>query len=201
MRKSHSFALALGAWAIFASQHRAQAAFTFTLTEVDNDVLITGAGTLNLAELPLITSFILNATFNTSGIVRSGPQALASYYGGVTGPTSFGSAPATVIPNFSSGDLMGISPTNLSVFSGYQSGDFLSNSTTYLNHSFASMGFTPGEYVYTWGSGANADSVTVVSVPEPTTAGLLGLGGIAWFLLRPFRSGTATCGDRRQSKS
>src|SRR4051794_21457925 len=121
MSKSLSFVFALGAWAMFASSHRAQAAFTFTLSEVGNDVLITGTGTLNLAGLPLVTTFNLDAIYNTSGIVRSGAGGAASFYSGVTGPATFGSAPASVIPSFSSGDLMGISPTNLSIFSGYQS--------------------------------------------------------------------------------
>jgi hypothetical protein len=43
---------------------------------------------------------------------------------------------------------------------------------------------TPGKYVYTWGSGPDADSLTVDigSVPEPSTWAmmLLGFAGLAY---------------------
>jgi hypothetical protein len=59
---------------------------------------------------------------------------------------------------------------------GYTSGTLLTDSATFAG-SFASIGFSPGTYTYTWGMGADADSLTVTSVvPEPSTWALLGFG-------------------------
>ena len=74
---------------------------------------------------------------------------------------------------------------------GYTSGTFLSDTDTF-NGSFATIGLTPGTYVWTWGSGADADSFTLqigpatTPVPEPGSlvlfmsalAGLFGLCGL-----------------------
>ena len=38
---------------------------------------------------------------------------------------------------------------------GYVSGTFLSNSATYSGKTLATLGVTPGTYVWTWGTGAN----------------------------------------------
>ena len=38
---------------------------------------------------------------------------------------------------------------------GYVSGTFLSDSATYSGKTFATLGVTPGTYVWTWGTGAN----------------------------------------------
>ena len=60
---------------------------------------------------------------------------------------------------------------------GYVSNSLLTDSDTFNNATFASLGFTSGTYTYTWGSGATADSLVVTSVvPEPSTWALLGLG-------------------------
>ena len=61
---------------------------------------------------------------------------------------------------------------------GYVSGSPLTTSSTYDGATFASLSFTPGIYTWTWGSGANADSLTITSaiVPEPS-AWVLALGG------------------------
>jgi hypothetical protein len=59
----------------------------------------------------------------------------------------------------------------------YMSGSLLSDTSTYDNQTFVSLGVTPGTYEWTWGSGADADSFTldVPAVPEPASIALLAL--------------------------
>jgi hypothetical protein len=61
----------------------------------------------------------------------------------------------------------------------YVSGTPLGTSTdTFTDSTFASLGVTPGTYVWTWGTGADADSLTmnIGGVPEPATWAMLILG-------------------------
>ena len=61
----------------------------------------------------------------------------------------------------------------------FASGDPLSETSTYLNATFASLGITPGTYVWNWGSGAHADTFTIqigAAVPEASTWAMLLMG-------------------------
>ena len=53
---------------------------------------------------------------------------------------------------------------------GYVSGTFLSNSATYSGKTLATLGVTPGTYVWTWGSGANQNFTLQIPVPPPNWA-------------------------------
>jgi hypothetical protein len=71
------------------------------------------------------------------------------------------------------------------------SGTSVSDLTTFAGDTFASLGVTPGTYVWTWGSGATADSFTLQigpaqTVPEPASLTLLavGLAGLGMVLHR-----------------
>ena len=73
-------------------------------------------------------------------------------YGGLfTGPTNFGSG-LGAFANTGSGDFVGINVLNglLSVPQGYVSGAALSDSMTFENATFDSLGVTRGHYVIRW---------------------------------------------------
>ena len=78
----------------------------------------------------------------------------------------------------------------------YVPGDPLSGTSVYARATFASLGVTPGTYVWTWGSGANADSLTLQighapAVSEPASMALLALG-VAGLGVRRWRRRTAS---------
>ena len=87
-----------------------------------------------------------------------------------------------------SGDTVGIWGSGIQLFipAGYVSGNPLSDSATWDNATFSSLGATPGTYIWNWGSGATADSFTLnigaVAVPSPSIGRglpvLLAVGGI-----------------------
>jgi hypothetical protein len=64
---------------------------------------------------------------------------------------------------------------------GYVSGAALSGSSTFTGKTIAGLGLTPGTYVYTWGTGGNADSlrIQIGAAPEPSTLVLAAVGGTA----------------------
>ena len=121
--------------------------------------------------------------------INVGVPATATFYVGITGPSSFGSGGLIGTPDAPSGDLVGIAlGAHLLVPSGYASGSALSDSMAFDGGTYALMGLTPGTYTWSWGTpGTNFDSFVLdihpvtESVPEPSTlavlvAGLLGLG-------------------------
>jgi hypothetical protein len=80
-----------------------------------------------------------------------------------------------------SGDFVGVfDGADLVVPSGYSSGT-LSDTSIYHNATFTSLGVTPGAYVWTWGTGEDADSFTLdikaaKAGPEPASLTVLALG-------------------------
>src|SRR5215213_5042216 len=80
-----------------------------------------------------------------------------------------------------SGDIVGVigGLDELHVPDGYLSNGALSNSSTWSNQTFSSLGVTPDTYEWTWGTGAHQDFFRLVivspaAVPEPASAALLG---------------------------
>ena len=64
---------------------------------------------------------------------------------------------------------------------GYVSGTQITETATFDNPTISALGVTPGTYVYKWGSGASADSLTFYAgvtppAPEPSTWALLAVG-------------------------
>jgi hypothetical protein len=174
----------------------ARAAFVVDLTQEGSNVVATGSGTLDLAALSRLSTGSTPAqlapaeSFAYTGPAVATPVAV---YGFFTGPQSFGEQNILVFASSGSGDLVGINGvgmfSSLVVPASYVSGGLLSDSSTYDNATFASLGVTPGTHEWTWGSGANADSFTLQigpasAIPEPSTwammlLGFAGLGGYA----------------------
>lgn len=164
-----------------------------TLAQVGPNVVATGSGTIDLAALTFVSGSVLFPTsiLPRGGVILTG-GAPASFdvYQSVTGPTSFGSG-IEANAGSSSGDDVGIY-RNEFVFvpAGYVSGDTLASSATWDGETFASLGATPGSYVWNWGSGPTADSLTLdIGVPEPASILLLAmpLGLVGLLALRPRR--------------
>lgn len=162
-------------------------AYSVTLKEVGSNVVANGSGAINLTGL----------FFGSEGIsvdarmwphiaqILTGPsQAVTSYNGFFSGPNSFG-AGGLIDASSSSGDAVG---SFLLVPHGYVSGNALSSSATWNNATFASLGVTPGTYVWRWGTGLPNQNFTIIigeaGVPDGgSTVSLLGFAllGVAAF--------------------
>ncbi len=187
LRKS-GFALAFGVTAITLSAQSSKASYIVTYQPDGlGDIVANGSGTLNTAALtPLQGTSVASASVSAGYITGHsqefvGPlgQVSTSVYTGNIGGSNFGTG-NTHFPNSGSGDMVGISETTaILVPAGYVSGSALSDSDTFNASTLLSLGLTPGTYTSSWGSGATADSFSVVisnsAVPEPTTLAVLGI--------------------------
>ena len=91
----------------------------------------------------------------------------------INGPANFGTNTIRTQADLAAGDLFGMFGGNLLVVqNGYVSETELAGSMTFLNTTMNDLQLDSGTYVWTWGSGVNADSLTLRIVPEPgaTTA-------------------------------
>jgi hypothetical protein len=178
----------------------AEAGYVVTILEQGNNVVGTGSGSLDLTDLGLVSSggsAFAAAVEADIELIQTGPTISGGEdaYAGYSGPSNFGGGGSLFYATSGSGDFVGIeSPqagTPLLVPEVYQSGAALSSTSTWDNSTLASLGLTPGTYVYSWGSGEHADSFTVqigpaaTATPEPASLTLVGLGvagiaGYAW---------------------
>ena len=166
----------------------AKAALIFTFQEQGSDVVATGSGSVDLAGLSRSGEDILSASGVSAQNGVAGVAGTVAVYTGIAGPDSFGPG-GPVVASSGGGDAVAINGSDgfLGVPLGYVSGAALSSSMEFVGQTFASIGLTPGKYVWNWGSGVNADSFTVQigprAIPEPASmlavgAGLLGLRAV-----------------------
>ena len=169
-------------------------AYSVTLEQVGANVVANGSGPINLTGLTFQGSVSTNGVgvLPLFGIIFTGPTGSVnvSQYAGFTGPTSFGSG-GPLNANTGSGDFVGMRGGlgNLFVPQGYVSGAALSDSMTFNNATLASLGVTPGTYVWTWGTGLENQNFTLViesaGVPDSgSTVSLLGCGLLGLAALR-----------------
>jgi hypothetical protein len=140
----------------------------------------------------ILTPGTMGANF---GLIQTGQltDVLVDTYTGITGPTSFGpGGPFFFMANTGSGDFVGIGGLagDIELPGGYTSGHALTSSATWNNATFASLGVTPGTYVWTWGAeGAANQNFTLIigraGVPDGgSTVSLLGFGLLGLAALR-----------------
>ena len=170
-------------------------AFTMTLKQVGLNVVANGSGAFNLTGLTFFGRGVESTKLQASRAqIITGAVFDADFYTGRTGPTSFGSG-GIFFADASIGEILGLSQDRvgnrfLLVPAGYVSGTALSSGSTWTNATFASLGVTPGTYVWSWGDGANQRFTLRIGgagVPDSgSTVCLLGcaLLGLAAFRLK-----------------
>ena|SRR6266480_4040605 len=169
-------------------------AYSVTLEQIGANVVGTGSGPINLTGLTFQGSVSTNGVgvLPLFGIIFTGPTGSVnvSQYAGFTGPTNFGSG-GPLNANTGSGDFVGMRGGlgNLFVPQGYVSGAALSDSMTFNNATLASLGVTPGTYVWSWGTGLPNQNFTLIiggaGVPDGgSTVSLLGCALLGLAALR-----------------
>jgi hypothetical protein len=168
-------------------------------SQVGPDVVAVASGTANIASLTDQGSFSNIDTLRpVVGFVGMGDLGDVEGYSGLTGPASFGPGETTNSSSSSgtSFDLSGSSfgTPYLFVPAGFVSGSSISSTSTWLGSTFASLGLTPGTYIYQ----SQIDVVAIVrigsaEVPEPSTWAmmLVGFGAIGLAMRRRRRSACA----------
>ena len=166
-------------------------AYTVRLQQMGANVVANGSGPINLTGLAFVGPFgpAPGIRGNPAYIMTGAGAGEVDGYRGFTGPASFGSG-GFFAANTSSGDFVGINiPGGLFVPNGYVSGAALSDSMTVNNATFASLGVTPGTYIWSWGTGLPNQNFTLiiggVGVPDGgTTISLLGCALLGLAALR-----------------
>ena len=164
------------AFACLGIRQSAQAGYVVRLQQVGPDVVATGSGAINLTGLTFEYSAGANSEMRPSpATILTGPTTSSSVdlYTEPRGPTSFGTSGFFTLASSGSGDMVGIAtgeelhPVFLTVPRGYVSGTFLSDSATYSGKTFATLGVTPGTYVWAWGTGANQNFTLEILTTGP----------------------------------
>ena len=178
---------------VLSAPSMARAGLIVTISQIGNDVVATGSGSLNLTGLDFINTNASSSAFirpntgaGTSGTVLFGATNTYRRYGNfgqVAGPTVFGTGVITTVATSSVGDTVGVrGQVSTGIFVSQTSLANLNNlsfATTWANNTIAGLGITPGTYTWNWGAGPTADSftlTTITAVPEPSSLALLGFG-------------------------
>lgn len=157
-----------------------QAAYVINVTQSGSDVVASGSGSLNLTALMLtgvgpfqgevvVTNAVVVEQLLGVGVFNPA----TTFFGLLTGPTSFATTtPESFFPSSSSGTLVVLDAQSsgqvaVGVIAGYVSGTAMSGTSTWNNTTIAGLGLTPGTYIYTWGTGGTADSLTLQIGPPP----------------------------------
>ena len=177
----------------------AQAAYVITFQQVGSDVVETGGGSLDLTDLDVgafgiprdasvdpLQGRVFSGVFNGANTSVGGfePELIVGF--GTKFTTNASSTSGGPI-----GFASGVADLTYLIFpAGYVSGAPLSDSSTYLDATISSLGLTPGDHVWNWGSGEHADTFTIdvvaSPVPEPSTWAMMlfGFAGLGYAAVR-----------------
>ncbi len=159
--------------ALFVFQDAAHAAYTITIQQSGANVVASGSGTINTAALAIMSSNIplahnINST-NATVVVGGGGNI--DQYKTISPPSNFGSTTASATTaNSGTGSMFGVNGKSASLYvpTGYVSGTFISGTSQWNTATLSTLKLSTGTYTYTWGSGANADSVIVKILGAPS---------------------------------
>ena len=181
----------------FALASNAQAAYTITIQQVGSNVVANGSGTINTAALhPTVLTITPSGVNPSIGQVSLGSGGIVQTYNGIGGPATIGPGGVFVLATSGTGNQVEVSgsTSEIAVPDAYVSGSPLTSTATWSGATLAGLGLTPGTYLWTWGSGATADSFTVnisaPAAPVPTfnqygvAISVLGLLGSTFFMIR-----------------
>ncbi len=144
-------------------------AATINIAQSGADVVATFSGSINTDGATTGSTGFSSGVIPNWGFVSNGGAAIEFAF--VSGPTGFGPGSSQVFATSSTGDVFGVFAFSgrIAVPVGYTSGAPISGAATLANTTVTTLGLTPGTYTYTWGSGGNADSLSVV-IAAPNAA-------------------------------
>ena len=175
----------------------ANAALIINAIESDGDVLFSteAGGTLDLNGMTKVGDSVAGGQVNPNGLLflgAPGSSPIDSYLI-ASAPGPFGIFGLTNASS-GSGDVFGVvtlggSDAGISVPDGFISGSLISGSSTYSGETFATLGMTPGNYVWTLPN----DTITLniqATVPVPASVWLFGsaLGILSWMRRKKART-------------
>lgn len=162
--------------------------YVVTFVQSGNNVVATGSGEFNLNGLNFEgSSGVESEIWPAQAVVGTGETAVGVYYydSTLSGPTKFGNGGES-LPTSASGDAVEFLFLGgaLALPATYTSGMLLSNTATWNNATFASLGMdSKGTFTWSWGDAADQTFTLViksaaVGVPEPAALGMFGFGAL-----------------------
>jgi hypothetical protein len=135
------------------------------MVESGGNIVVSGEGEFNLSSLTYSGSPDVYASIVPTGttiLADSGAWMVDVYTGITSGPSSIGTNGSRTFPSSFGTDSFGIGFgfTGIVVPLGYTSG-VISSVNVYNSATFASKGYTPGTYTWTWGSGATSGTLII----------------------------------------
>jgi hypothetical protein len=174
------------------------AAVTVTISESGPNVVMNVSGSLNTTGLtgPVAEPTLCFSNNNPSGAVLTVGNDNTScirYYSSTNSLSAFGSGGSSGVPDSSSGYFAAAFGGYIYLPAGFVSGDAVSATSTLLNKSISSLGYTPGTYAVSLPN----DSITLI-IQAPTPASIPTLGEWAMIFMASLM---AMFGIRRMRRS